>query len=143
VPVQKASNEPVARHARSLYVPAVDCGEHAFLTAPGSAYARFRRSLDNGSVNALAAAAELKPLGLTHSLELLLYSAIALVRSTAALPYAGTPASFRRSTSNSARAEPFLLHWPRLRASERTNAAHALAELLSHPLALTQRVRLG
>jgi len=56
----------------SLYVPAVDCGEHAFLTAQGSAYARFRRSLDNGSVNALAAAAELKPLGLTDSLELLL-----------------------------------------------------------------------
>ena len=49
-----------------------DCGEHAFLTAQGSADARFRRSLDNGSVNAFAAAAELKPLGLTHSLELLL-----------------------------------------------------------------------
>lgn len=128
---------------RSLYVLAVDCGEHAFLTAQGSAYARFRRSLDNGSVNALAAAAELKPLGLTDSLELLLLLCDRAREKYGRALCAGTPASFRRSTSNSARAEPFLLHWPRLRASERTNAAHALAELLSHPLALTQRVRLG
>jgi hypothetical protein len=43
------------------------------VTSQGSAYARFRRSLNSGSVtNALAAAAELKPLGLTDSLELLL-----------------------------------------------------------------------
>jgi hypothetical protein len=43
------------------------------VTSQGSAYARFRRALDNGSVtNALACAAELKPLGLTDSLELLL-----------------------------------------------------------------------
>ena len=44
-----------------------------FVTAQGSAYARFRRSLDNRSLgHALACAAEIKPLGLTDSLELLL-----------------------------------------------------------------------
>jgi hypothetical protein len=43
------------------------------VTSQGSSYARFRRSLDTGNVtNALAAAAELAPLGLTDSLELLL-----------------------------------------------------------------------
>jgi hypothetical protein len=43
------------------------------MTSQGSPYARFRRALDNRSLtNALAAAAELKPLGLTDSLELLL-----------------------------------------------------------------------
>jgi hypothetical protein len=99
---------------RSLYAPAVDCGEHAFLTAQGSAYARFRRSLDNGSVtNALAAAAELKPLGLTDSLELLLLLCDRAREKYGRALCAGTPASFRRSTSNSARAEPLLLHWPR------------------------------
>jgi hypothetical protein len=45
--------------------------EHAFVTSQGSAYARFHRSLDTGSVtNALAAAAA--PGGLTDSLELML-----------------------------------------------------------------------
>jgi hypothetical protein len=43
------------------------------MTSQGSAYGRFRCSLDTGSLtNALAAAAELAPLGLTDSLELLL-----------------------------------------------------------------------
>ena len=42
------------------------------MTSQGSAYARFRRSLDTGSVtNALAAAQEIKPLPLTDALELL------------------------------------------------------------------------
>jgi hypothetical protein len=45
----------------------------SFVPSSGSAHARLRRSLDSGSVtNALATAAELKPLGLTDSLELLL-----------------------------------------------------------------------
>jgi hypothetical protein len=44
-----------------------------FVTSQGSAYARFRRSLDARSLtSALACAAELRPLGLTDSLELLL-----------------------------------------------------------------------
>jgi hypothetical protein len=44
-----------------------------FVTSQGHAHARFRRSLESGSVtNALAAAGELKPLGLTDSLELVL-----------------------------------------------------------------------
>jgi hypothetical protein len=43
------------------------------VTSQGSPYGRFRRALDAGSVtNALAAAAELKPLSLTDGLELLL-----------------------------------------------------------------------
>jgi len=44
--------------------------EHVFVTSKGSAYARFRRSLDNGNVTAaLSAAAELPTVTLIDSLE--------------------------------------------------------------------------
>jgi hypothetical protein len=61
--------------------------EHVFVTSQGSAYARFRRALEARSVtSALACAAELKPLGLTDSLEVLL-----LIRDEAPARY-GTAA---------------------------------------------------
>ena len=45
--------------------------EHPFVTAQGSAYARFRRALDRGSVTeALSAAAELQFVGLAEAPEL-------------------------------------------------------------------------
>src|SRR5829696_6210611 len=47
--------------------------EHAFVTAQGSAYMRFRRALDRGNVTeALSAASELQFVGLAEALELTL-----------------------------------------------------------------------
>jgi hypothetical protein len=47
--------------------------EHPFVTSQGSPYGRFRRALDNGNAMiALAAASELKTVGLTDALELVL-----------------------------------------------------------------------
>ena len=47
--------------------------EHAFVTAQGSTYMRFRRALDRGNVTeALSAAAELQFVGLAEALELTL-----------------------------------------------------------------------
>jgi len=69
------------------------------VTSSGSAYARFRRSLDIGSVtNALAAAAEIKPLGLTDSLELLLPLCDRGRPAFRGPPFAGTDATAVRST---------------------------------------------
>lgn len=113
------------------------------MTAQGSACARFRRSLDNGSINALAAAAELKPLGLTDSLELLL-----LLCDRAREKYGRAAlrwhARFVQELDvDLSEGQAVLAALAALAGERKTNAAHALAELLSHPLALTQRVRLG
>jgi hypothetical protein len=102
------------------------------MTSQGSPYARFRRSLDNRSVtNALAAAAELKPLGLTDSLELLL------------LLCEHDPARFRRGALrwhgrycremdvDLEEGQAVLATLAALAGGRRRNAALALAELLS------------
>src|SRR5262245_21443931 len=47
--------------------------QHAFLTSQGSAYDRFRRALDRGTLlQAMSAAAELKHVALSDALELML-----------------------------------------------------------------------
>ena len=52
---------------------ALEACEHPFVTAQGSAYIRFRRALDRGSVTeALSAASELQFVGLAEALELTL-----------------------------------------------------------------------
>jgi hypothetical protein len=104
----------------------------ARVTSQGSAYARFRRSLDNRSVtNALACAAELKPLGLTDSLELLL-----LIREKsperfgrAALRWHGRYC--REVNVELEEAQAILATLAALAGERKRNAAFALAELLS------------
>ena len=114
--------------------------EHSFVTSQGSAYGRFRRSLDTGSVtNALTAAQELKPLPLTDSLELLL-----LLRDKA--PERFAPAALRwhgrycRETQGVELGEALavlsllgVMCGPRSKA-----AAFALADLLSQRRGLEQ-----
>jgi len=64
-----APNHSDAREARFLAEALI--WEHAFVTAQGSAYMRFRRALDRGSVTeALSAASELQFVSLPEALEL-------------------------------------------------------------------------
>lgn len=113
------------------------------MTAQGSAYARFRRSLDNGSVNALAAAAELKPLGLTHSLELLL-----LLCDRAREKYGRAAlrwhARFVQEVDVELSEGRAVLAALAALAGERKDECRSCAGRTAEPpLALTQRVRLG
>jgi hypothetical protein len=102
------------------------------VTSQGSAYARFRRSLDNGSVtNALACAAELKPLGLTDSLELLL-----LIREKAPERYGRAALRWHGRYCLEVdveldEAQAILATLAALAGNRKRNAAFALAELLS------------
>jgi hypothetical protein len=102
------------------------------MPSSGSSYARFRRSLDAGSVtNALAAAAELKPLPLTDSLELLL-----LLRDRAPDRYGRAAlrwhARFVQEVDvNLAEGQAVLAALAALAGDRKANTAFALAELLS------------
>ena len=104
----------------------------SFVPSSGSAYARFRRSLDSGSVtNALAAAAELKPLGLTDSLELLL-----LLRDKLPEKYPHAPLHWHArlvcevSSVDLVEGQAVLAALAALAGERKRNAAFALAELL-------------
>jgi hypothetical protein len=112
-------------------LPGQSC-EHPFVTAQGSAYTRFRRALDRGNLTeALSAAAELPPVGLTEALELCL-----LLRDKAperfpraALRWHGRYC--REVDVSLEEAQAILAALVLLAGDRKRNAALALAELLS------------
>ena len=95
----------ISSEVRGFVIPAEPC-EHAFVTAQGSAYMRFRRALDRGNVTeALSAASELQFVGLAEALELTLLLADAEPEKYERAAARWHFASRRRSrTSTSARA---------------------------------------
>ena len=102
------------------------------MTSQGSAYSRFRRSLDNRSLtNALAAAAELRPLPLSDSLELLLLVAEKDAERFPRLALRWHGRLCREHNLSLEEAIAVLAALVLLGGERKQNAAYALAELLS------------
>jgi hypothetical protein len=106
--------------------------EHAFVTAQGWAYHRFRRALDRGNVTeALSSVSELQHVGLAEALELtlLLRDKVPERFPRAALRWHGRYC--REVDVSLEEAQAVLATLGALAGQRRCNAALALAELLS------------
>jgi hypothetical protein len=112
--------------------PRLTTWEHAFVTAQGSAYHRFRRALDHGNVTeALSAASEFEHVGLSEALELCLLLADKEPQrfGRAAVRWHGR--FCREAQVDLEEAQAVLAALGLLAGERKRNAAFALAELLS------------